>query len=347
MTTWGIHNDRLGDQLYREGFISIGWDEIGDLDAIGDDRDKLKQILADSIADAKPGAIPVWAGILHRFAFDMRPGDRVISPYKADGTLNFGLVDGPYEFHPEVDEHRHRRRIKWVKTGVPRGIFPQSALYEIGAAMTLFKVSKHASVFAPYFTPDAKVDAPEDAVVVPLRDDHATHHVDEWAAEEPNAEKLDQYTRDVVLRTLLTDLTHEEFEQFTADLLRAMGYQARTTPYVADGGIDVIAHRDPLGLEPPMIKVQCKHSVAQRSRPDVQALIGTLSQGELGLFVSLGAYSSDALALERERQALRLLSGQDVVDLVLKYYTGLAPEWRARIPLRQVYVIDRVGEGRG
>ena len=144
-----------------------------------------------------------------------------------------------------------------------------------------------------------------------------------------------------MLKTLLHDLEHEEFEHFTADLLRAMGYQARVTPYVADDGIDAIAHRDPLGLEPPTIKVQCKHTDHTQSRPDVQRLIGTLSAGELGLFVTLGAYSRDAVDLERERQNLRLFSGKDVTDLTLQYYEQLTPHWRNRLPMRHVYVLDR------
>ncbi len=29
MTVWGIHNDTLTEELVNEGFVSIGWDEIG------------------------------------------------------------------------------------------------------------------------------------------------------------------------------------------------------------------------------------------------------------------------------------------------------------------------------
>jgi len=37
--------------------------------------------------------------------FTMQPGDRVVAPYKRTRTLNFGIVDGPYEFHAEVQQH--------------------------------------------------------------------------------------------------------------------------------------------------------------------------------------------------------------------------------------------------
>jgi len=57
-----------------------------------------------------------------------------------------------------------------------------------------------------------------------------------------------------------------EFQELIAALLRGMGYY---TPFVApqgkDGGIDVIAYRDPLGTISPRIKVQIKHRESSAS----------------------------------------------------------------------------------
>src|SRR3954470_6921422 len=95
---WGVHNDHPSLDLVGNGFISVGWDELGDLNAIGNDKEALKQRVAASYPNAKAGAIPVWAGVLLRFAFEMQPGDLVIYPYRPDSTLSFGLVDGGYYF---------------------------------------------------------------------------------------------------------------------------------------------------------------------------------------------------------------------------------------------------------
>ena len=340
IAVWGIHNDALSDELVEEGFISIGWSAIPDIRSIGSDRDSLKRALSAAYPEAKAGAIPVWAGILYRFGFEMKEGDIVIAPYRADSTLNFGVITGGYEYLPEAPVHPHRRKVRWVKTGVSRGVFPQEALYEIGSAMTLFRVKKNVPVFMNFLDADTDSSAQEHLAVTD------TQTVDEWIETEPSAARLDQFTHDFILKTLLQDLSHEEFEHFTADLLRAMGYQARVTSYTSDGGVDVIAHKDPLGLEPPVIKVQCKHTSAQQSRPDIQRLSGTLAHGELALFVCLGSFSKDALGYERERQNLRLLTGAEVVELTLENYDNLAPRWKTRIPLRQVYVVDRASEGR-
>lgn len=129
---WGIHNDVFSTELVDDGFVSIGWGDVGDIRNIGRDRAALKAALQGALPDAKIGAYPVWAGVLLRFAFEMKPGDIVIAPSKRDSTLNFGRIAGPYEFHSGEDLHPHRHQVEWLKTGVSRGIFPQKALYEVG-----------------------------------------------------------------------------------------------------------------------------------------------------------------------------------------------------------------------
>lgn len=348
MKMWGIHNNEINDQLVEGGFISVGW-ELGDLTLIGNDRESMKAALRAGLPDAKEGAIPIWSGILLRFAFEMQPGDLVISPDKSNGTLNFGRIVGDYEFHPEVRRHRHRRSVDWIRTDVPRGLFPKSALYEIGSALTLFRVKRHAPIFTKFlespsdeaFLQEPATQDPDLDLIAGSEEQDPEVVTEEDADALPRADRIQENTNDFIIRTLLEDLEHEEFEHFTADLLRAMGYQARVTTYSSDGGVDILAHRDPLGLEPPLIKVQCKHSTASKGRPDVQGLLGALAQkDEHGLFVSLGAYSRDALALERERQNIRLLGGQEITSLTLQYYENLPKRWRDKLPLRKVYVVD-------
>lgn len=338
-TMWGIHNDALGAELVDKGFVSIGWEEIPDLRTVGDDRERIKDLVRKTYPGVKPGAVPVWAGILYRFAFEMQPDDVVVAPYRPDSTLNFGVVVGPYEFDTDVSRHPHRRKVRWVRTGVARGLFPQAALYEIGSAVTLFKVQRHSSVFRDFLQASSEESFERSAPTKHVTADDVTS-----VEDEPNADRIEEHTRDFIVKVLRQELTDEQFEHFTADLLRAMGYQARVTAYSADGGVDVLAHKDPLGLEPPLIKVQCKHTTSTRGRPDVQQLIGTLSHGELGLFVTLGTFSKDAIDLERERQNLRLFGGADITRLTLEHYERLPSRWRDLMPLRRLLVVDRTPE---
>lgn len=329
---WGIHNNQSSLDLVQGGFISIGWEELGDLSGIEIDRDLLKRRLAETYPTAKPGAIPVWAGVIYRFIAEMQIGDYVISPNKADRTLNFGIVEGPYYFEPAAEVHGNRRRVRWIKTDVPRDTFSQSALHEIGSAVTLFQVKTHAREFFGLLGLDASTKPGETA----------TEDEVDLAEDEPNAERVDTYSRDFVV-DILRRVDAYHFEHFVAGLLQAMGYRASATVTSGDGGVDVIASRDPLGIEPPIIKVQCKRTVTTIGAPDVQKLAGALAHGgsELGLFVTLGTYSSDALHIERTRQDLRLIKGTQLVDLIFEYYEALDSEWKRLLPLRRVYAVDR------
>ena len=66
---------------------------------------------------------------------------------------------------------------------------------------------------------------------------------------------------------------------------------------------------------------------------------------ELSLFVTLGAYSRDAISIERTRSGLRLLTGEDVISLALQHYSALPQRWRSRIPLTRVLVVDDAADG--
>lgn len=338
---WGVHNDRPDLNLVENGFVSIGWPKMGDLREIGDDRDAIKQRIAERFPNVKQGAVPVWAGVLIRFAFEMKVGDYVLYPHKPDSTVNIGRVTGEYEYLPQqgldadADAHPHRRSVEWICCDIPRATFTQPARYEIGSAVTMFRIKRNVAEFR------ARVEG----TATPDVGGTPTEQVDEaveQAEQAVNAERIESDTRDFIIQRLMTELTGYEFEEFTADLLRAMGYRAQVTAASGDGGIDVIAHRDPLGLEPPLIKVQCKRTESSKGTPDVQKLTGALSPGgsELGLFVSLGSYSKDAESLARSRSDLRLLGGDDVVKLIFEHYDKLDPKWQRLLPMRSVFVVD-------
>jgi restriction system protein len=336
-SVWGVHNDTLTTELVDQGFVSIAWDELGDLRAIAPGRDALKVVLAETYPEGKPLAIAGWAGILLRFRDEMQVGDIVVAPYRPDSTINIGIVAGDYEYVAGARIHRHRRPITWKRLGLSRTVFTQPALYELGASLTVFGIRKHDDEFRAAL---AAADNASVEEVTRTVEAAAVANAVDATSDEPRASRIDRHTRDFVLETLHHKLSHREFEEFTADLLRALGYQARVTAYSQDGGVDVIAHRDPLGVEPPLIKVQCKHLTGTVGAPEVQQLIGTQGLGELSLFVTLGSYSKEALAIERQRSGLRLLNGEDVVGLVLQHYDALGARWRTRMPLTPVLVVD-------
>jgi len=320
-TIWGLHMAEIDAEAPIEGgFIGIGWAEMGDLSQLSGTREAFKARFAEVYPSVKPGAMPVQAGVLFRFVHEMSTDDVVIYPSKPDRMVNLGVVESAYAFEPAADPiYPHRRSVKWVRS-VPRADFSQSALHEIGAVVTLFQVTTHAEEFLAAL--EGKSTLAQD--------------VDDATADEVSTQVAES-AEDFIIKRLKARLSPYEFEKFVAHLLTCMGYHARVTQRSADGGIDVIAHRDELGFEPPIIKVQCKQTLDQIGRPAVQQLHGAIEHGEHGLFMTLGSYSADARTYERSKPNLRLIDSNDLIALIYGHYDSFDPSYKVLLPLRKTY----------
>lgn len=318
---WGVHMPKeFGSDPIINGYVAIGWPDIGDLSNLAASREAFKEAYAAAMPNSKPGAIPVSAGQLYRFAHDMQVGEIVIFPSKHDRMVNIGIVTGPYKYHPGNAKYPNTRPIEW-KTSLPRNKFTQAALYEIGSFLSVFRVSANAEEFiaalegAPFVAVDG--DEPDEAISI--------------------AEQFEESTEDFVIRRLKNAQTSYEFEHFVAHLLQCMGYFARVTQASGDGGIDIIAHNDELGFEPPIIKVQCKQTLGTIGRPDIQKLNGAIDKEEKGLFITLGNFSPDARTYEQSRANLRLIDGQTLVEMIYSHYDKFSPRYRGLVPLKRTF----------
>lgn len=321
--------EKVGSSPIDNNYVAIGWDELGDLRQIGCSREKLKKALDKTYPDLKKGAIPQNAGVLYRFVKEIKIDDIVIYPSK-DRIVNIGRVVGEYDY-VENDEHDYpnQRAIEWLGS-FPRNEFSQSALNEIGSALTLFSVKSHPNEFL------SKVGLSN----VSNENFDSDTDIDDDSVTESISHQAEQTTEDFIVKQLHAKLDGYEFEYFVAHILECMGYKARVSSKSGDGGVDVIAHKDDLGFEPPIIKVQCKKSITSNGEPEVNQLLGALGDGEYGLFVNLGTYSRPARLLERNKAKLRLIDGEELVDLILENYSKLSPKYRALLPLKQIYVAD-------
>lgn len=139
-------------------------------------------------------------------------------------------------------------------------------------------------------------------------------------------------------------LTPYEFQDLVAALFRGMGYY---TPFVApkgkDGGVDVIAYKDPLGTEAPAILCQVKHRPdAAAGIADVQRLMGALQVGKnVGLFVTSGRFSSDAVHAARTSHVhIELVDMSRFIELWIEHYDSLDEDDRALLRLRTIHVLS-------
>jgi restriction system protein len=101
---------------------------------------------------------------------------------------------------------------------------------------------------------------------------------------------------------------------------------------------------DELGFEPPIIKVQVKSTESSVGGPIVAALYGNVAASEFGLLVTLGNYTSQARLFERGKSNLRLIDGEELVNLVLTHYEQLDPRYKGLLPLKKVYVPEPIQE---
>lgn len=175
----------------------------------------------------------------------------------------------------------------------------------------------------------------------------------EQETEEENEEKINQQV------ALLPDRLEEnaeativnyikqkdgyEMEKIVKALLIGMGYHIAFTAQKGkgDGGVDIAAYGDPLGT-PPRIKVQVKHRIERPSpSKEIRELNGILGQGEIGVFVSTGGFSSEAKHEPKKcDKPIELIDLDKFIDLWKRFYHKMDDEDKSLIPLKSLYYID-------
>lgn len=316
---WGIHtqDDKL---FFQRNVIALGWHDFGDLSKLDANRDAFKQHYLDTYPEAKKQSVANCAGMLYRFAHEARQGDYVVCPSKIDRTINIGIIDGEYTYAPSNGEFVQQRKVNWLKC-LPRTYFSQGALYEIGSFMSFFMVKNYADEFLATLEKNFKPSLINASIE------------DETVAA--TADEIIESTKDFILKELSKNLKGYDFENFVADLLRAMGYRTLLSPHGGDSGIDITAYKDEL---PPRIVVQVKSQDGDIKETTIQSLKGAMREGDYGLFVTLSNYTKNAKKYLENTPIIRGINGTELVDLILKYYSELSEKYKKMIPLKMVYI---------
>jgi len=180
------------------------------------------------------------------------------------------------------------------------------------------------------------------------------------AIDDAEAEADDEDTSSVTLETAvetafaevteyLNGMAPYDFQRLVAGLLSGMGYHVSwIAPPGPDGGVDVIAFSDPLGTDGPRIKVQVKREPSKKTDvTGLRAFMSVLNPGDVGVFVSLGGFTSTAAAEARQSETRRvtLIDTSELFDLWVAHYARLPDDARALLPLKPVYYLDRADLG--
>jgi restriction system protein len=253
----------------------------------------------------------------------------VIFPLKRAPEIWLGEVKSSHLHDPNLDvNYPNIRKVEWLQK-YPRTKFSQGALYEIGSAMSLFQVKNFADEFVAalegkHFTPVSIEE--EDETIGLVADD------------------IEQQSHDFVLKQVSQKLKGHGLAEFVGHLLTLMGYKTKVSPPGPDRGIDIMAHKDDLGVEPPTLLVQVKSSEGEINEAAVSELSGKVTDKDFGLFFAVGGFNKRARDFAFGKRNMKLIDGDDLVELIYKHYDRLDGKYKGMIPLRRVFIPETVGE---
>ncbi len=157
--------------------------------------------------------------------------------------------------------------------------------------------------------------------------------------QEATIDEIEQIALDGI-KSHIKSKNPYEFQDLVAALLRGMGYY---TPFVApkgkDGGVDIIAYRDPLGTVSPRIKVQVKHREQSANVQEIRQLMGLLQKdGDVGIFISSGGFTPDAKTTARSSHVhVELIDLPRFIELWQEFYSKLSDEDKSTLPLTPIF----------
>jgi HJR/Mrr/RecB family endonuclease len=117
--------------------------------------------------------------------------------------------------------------MEWIRTA-DRDNLSQKLKYSIGALLTVFNLSRHQS------------------------------EIEELSIKRTTRKATKEITSDKLIKAIidkLTEMNPREFEKFISHLLNLTGFEAATTQYVGDKGIDIEGTLNAEGLANVALKV--------------------------------------------------------------------------------------------
>ena len=279
MGAWMIRAGRGGvyaPSWLERGVIGISWDFDG-ADIAAMDREQIRAAYGQAHPSDSKGKVAAGVGQVYRFAHDMTTDSTVVMYDPESRLYHLGVITGPCVAVCDMDGVTYTRDVKWGETA-PRDVLSPSSKNSLGGIQTIFAVSDEVMADLMNAAKDKSVVPSNDSAI---DDNNATNDEETLAATYDNGIEL--------IKDRVNQLDWEDMERLVAGLLKAMGYCTRVMPKGPDGGRDVVASPDALGLESPRIVAEVKHRKGAMGAPAVRAFIGGLRAGDRGLYVSTRA----------------------------------------------------------
>jgi restriction system protein len=155
-------------------------------------------------------------------------------------------------------------------------------------------------------------------------------------------EESEEAARQAIL-DYLASINPYVFQDLVGKLLEAMGYHVVwIAPKGKDGGLDLIAQSDPLGVRGPRIKGQVKRRPDNKTtEEELRSFLSLIDTGDVGVYISLGGFTSDTqAAARRSSRRITLIDGEGLLDLWVEHYSELDEEGKGLLPIKPVYFLD-------
>lgn len=320
-SVWCVRADagKFASSFLTGGFAGIGWERITDLTGATSKDDLYPIYRAAYSEDESNIVVGQQVGQLARFLIDMKAGDTVITPDANTELLHHGVVepDPSYFFLPNDPACRypHRRKVKWSSKPLLRSGLSVPLQNTLQSSLTVFGVSQ--------------IDE-----VLQLTGRGALSPVLNTGTYDPYQAVLDQ---------ILT-LTNKEFEILVGHLLTALGFEgSEVVGKTGDGGVDATGELNIANLAKVKVFVQAKrYKIGTKiSASTVRQLRQAIPFGGQGAFITTAGFQKAAfdVALEAGFPRIGLISGSQLVDLLVEHWNDIPGEFKDRLGLKPGLVL--------
>lgn len=323
MKTWMVRAGQRAvfiDDFRDEGAVSIGWGDLGSLDAYAS-RAELAKAVAAAWPESGKQSQSMAVGQIWRFKDEIDLDDTVVTYDPGQRVYLVGAVTDVYRYDPARKEHPHIKKVRWDGE-VSRDLLSADTKNSLGAISTIFLVPKEAAAdLRRAMTSQAPADPPE-----------AIEAEEAVLAENMQTRALE------FIKDRAAKLDWEQMQRLVAGLLRAMGYKTQISPVGPDRGKDIVASPDGFGFESPRIFVEVKHRKGAMGSQEIRSFLGGRHKDDKGLYVSSGGFSKEArYEAERANIPLSLMDIDELVAAIIDNYEQLDNETKQLLPLRRLY----------
>lgn len=319
----------LIEEFLKEGIVSVGWNEIGEIDPSLSYEEVKRKVFDEYQDDFSQGRINSSASQLWHFIHDFEIGQSVITYDSVERLYHVGTIESEYFFDSKYQYH-NSRRVKWNITPVDRDSLTVDSKYSLGSTLTIFRINEVVwGEISKILKLEVVSEVPEP--ILPETPEIVKDELEIY--KDDIIIKSQQFIQDKILK-----LNWEELELLVAGVLRSMGYKTRLTPKGKDRGKDILASPDGLEMTEPRIKVEVKHRQSKTDSDMIRSFLGGLRGNDKGLFVSTSGFSLEAkYEADRANYPLTLIDLSLLSELIVDNYESFDNETRGLIPLKKIY----------